>query len=324
MKKKILITGGFGLLGQSLIKNLNREKVEIYLLDKIKNKKRNKFLYLSNPTIKIIHGNFNDKNFVVKIIKNKKINIIFHSGAVTQVLESLYDPEKTYQTNILGTLNILEAIRKINKKIKFIYSSSDKAYGELRSKTYKEDHRLDSIYPYDLSKSCSDLICQSYAKVYGLNIAILRCGNLYGPGDLNLKRIVPETIIKAIQNKRLTIRSSGQSIRDYLYIGDAAEAYILVMKKLLRSNKKKQLLIYNVGSKYNLKVITIVNMILKHMGKTFLRPVIKNNSKQELKYQKLSYSKIIKELNWKQKTNMEEGLKLTIEWYLNNFKYIKK
>ena len=203
MNKNILITGGFGLLGQSLINHLNKKKFIIYVLDKIKNKRRNSFLYNLNPQIKIIHGNFNDKKFISKVITNKKINIIFHTGAVTQVLESLKDPENTYMTNILGTVNILEAIRKTNKKIKLIYSSSDKAYGELRSKTYKEDHRLDSIYPYDLSKSCSDLICQSYSKIYGLNIAILRCGNLYGPGDFNLKRIVPETIIKTIKIRDL-------------------------------------------------------------------------------------------------------------------------
>ena len=160
MKKNILITGGFGLLGQSLSENLDKKKFDIFVLDKIKNKKRNKFLYKKN--LNIIHGDFNNKKFIYKVIKEKKIKIIFHTGAITQVLQSLKNPSETYKTNIMGTLNILESIKEINKDIILIYCSSDKAYGELKSRNYLENDNLSSIYPYDLSKSCSDLICQSY------------------------------------------------------------------------------------------------------------------------------------------------------------------
>ena len=159
--------------------------------------------------------------------------------------------------------------------------------------------------------------------MYGLRIGILRCGNLYGPGDFNFNRIVPETILRTIQNKRLIIRSNGKLTRDYLYVDDAVNAYLLVLKKLLNSNKIK-LLTYNVGSKYNLSVLNIVRMILKYMKKTNLSPIIKNNSKMELKTQKLSYKKIIKELNWKQDTNMKIGLNSTIDWYTKNFQYLYK
>lgn len=322
MKKNILITGGFGLLGQSLIRKLNKKYFKIYLLDKIKYKNKNRFLYKYHKNTNIIHGNFNDKKFISNLIVKKKIDIIFHTGAVTQVLESLKEPNETYQTNIFGTLNILESIKNYNKKIIFIYSSSDKAYGELRAKSYTEQHRIDSIYPYDLSKSCSDLICQSYSKIYGLKVGILRCGNLYGPGDFNFNRIVPETIIRSILNKKLIIRSSGKLTRDYLYIDDAVDAYLLVMKKLLKI-KKNELMIYNVGSKYNLSVIQIVNKILNLMKKTHLKPIIKNSSKMELKTQKLNYNKIIAELKWKQKINMEAGIKSTIYWYIKNFYHLK-
>jgi CDP-glucose 4,6-dehydratase len=322
MKKNILITGGFGLLGQSLVRKLNKKYFKIYLLDKIKYKNKNRFLYKYHKNTNIIYGNFNDKKFISNLIVKKKIDIIFHTGAVTQVLESLKEPNETYQTNIFGTLNILESIKNYNKKIIFIYSSSDKAYGELRAKSYTEQHRIDSIYPYDLSKSCSDLICQSYSKIYGLKVGILRCGNLYGPGDFNFNRIVPETITRSILNKKLIIRSSGKLTRDYLYIDDAVDAYLLVMKKLLKV-KKNELMIYNVGSKYNLSVIQIVNKILNLMKKTHLKPIIKNSSKMELKTQKLNYNKIIAELKWKQKINMEAGIKSTIYWYIKNFHHLK-
>jgi CDP-glucose 4,6-dehydratase len=320
MKQNILITGGFGLLGQSLSEGLDKKKFNIFVLDKIKNKKRNKFLYKKN--LNIIHGDFNDKSFIFNIIKRKKIKIIFHTGAITQVLQSLKNPRETYQTNIMGTLNILDSIKEIDKKIILIYCSSDKAYGELKSRNYLEDDNLSSVYPYDLSKSCSDLICQSYSKVYDLRIAIVRCGNLFGPGDFNFKRIVPETIINGIEKKRLIIRSSGKLVRDYLYIGDAVKAYALIMNKLI-TNKKNKLLIYNVGSKYNLSVIKLARLILKLMNKSYLKPKILNYSKKEIKFQKLNFNKISKELKWKQMTSMELGLKLTIDWYVKNYKNIK-
>ena len=165
-----------------------------------------------------------------RVIKQKKINIIFHTGAITQVLEGLRDPYDTYENNIMGTVNILECIREIDKSILFIYSSSDKAYGEVKNRNYLESDNLASIYPYDLSKTCSDLICQSYFKVYKLNVAIVRCGNLFGPGDFNLNRLIPETVISFINNKPIKIRSSGKLVRDYLYVDDAVYAYYLIMK----------------------------------------------------------------------------------------------
>ena len=222
----------------------------------------------------------------------------------------------------MGTLNILESIKEINRNIILVYCSSDKAYGELKSRNYLESDNLTSIYPYDLSKSCSDLICQSYSKVYDLRVAVVRCGNLFGPGDFNFKRIVPETIINAIENKRLIIRSSGKLVRDYLFIGDAVDAYLLIMNKLI-INKKKKLLIYNVGSKYNLSVIKLAKLILKLLRKSYLKPKILNYSKKEIKFQKLNFNKILKELKWKQVTSMNSGLKLTIDWYIKNYKYIK-
>ena len=262
-----------------------------------------------------------NKELITKIIKKNKINIIFHAGATTQVLEALDNPEKTYTNNIFGTINLLEAIRKIDKKIIFIFSSSDKAYGEVKSKSYMETTNLNGIFPYDLSKSCADLICQSYSKIYNVKVGILRCGNLYGPGDLNMKRIVPETIISALINKNIIIRSNGKLVRDYLHVNDAVDAYFLLMKKL--SNDKQNLRIYNVGSKYNLSVLDLVKIILKIINNQKTKIIVKNYSKNEIKFQKLNYNKITKELKWKQKINMDEGLKNTIDWYKQHFNSLK-
>ena len=239
------------------------------------------------------------------------------------MLDSLKDPYKTHQINVMGTINFLENIRKINDKIIFIYSSSDKAYGELNNRReYKETDRLQSIYPYDVSKSASDLICQSYAKTYSLTAGIVRCGNIYGPGDFNFKRLIPEVILSSNKKKRFTVRSSGKSTRDYVYVEDVVNAYISLMNKLIRS--PNQIKIYNVSSKFNYSVIEVVNMILKKMDCFHLKPIILNTSKKEINFQRLNYLKIKKELNWKPKTDIKLGLNKTIKWYKEYYKFLAK
>ena len=320
MKHNILITGGFGLLGKPLVLRLINLKHNVFILEK-KNTKRLKFL--PKKPKKIITGDFTNKNLVAKIIKKNNIDVIFHTGAITQVLDSLKNPYETHLTNIMGTVNFLENIRLINKKIIFIYSSSDKAYGELKNrKEYKEGDTLDSTYPYDVSKSSSDLICQSYSKTYSMKVGIIRCGNIYGPGDFNLKRLIPEVILSTIENKNFIIRSNGKSTRDYVYVEDAVSAYIKVFNKLKDSND--ELKIYNVSSKFNYSVLAIINMILKKMGNLRLKPIILNNSKQELNFQRLNYSKIQRELKWKPTTDIEVGIKKTIDWYIKFYKFLKR
>jgi len=313
MKLNILITGGFGLLGSNLYNFLDK-KYNVYILDKKKNFfKKNYFNIKKN---KIFLGDYLNKNYIKNILKKNNINVIFHTGAVTQVLGALDNPEYTYQNNINGTINFLEIIREINKKIVFVYSSSDKAYGEVGKKSYKEDTPFRSIFPYDVSKSCADLICQSYSKTYGLKIGILRCGNLYGPGDFNQNRLIPECILSYLKNKNFNIRSNGRLVRDYLFIEDAVKAYYLVMRSLLKTSNP--LKIYNVGSKYNLDVISLVKKIGQYFPKKKIKINVKNSSRKEIYFQKLDYRKISKELNWKPITNLNEGLLKTIKWYMRH------
>jgi|TARA_B110000967_G_scaffold178170_1_gene192775 CDP-glucose 4,6-dehydratase len=320
MRHNILITGGFGLLGKPLTLKLINLKHNVFILEK-KNTKRLKFL--SKKPKKIIAGNFINKNLVAKIIKENNIDVVFHLGAITQVLDSLKKPYETHLTNIIGTVNFLENIRTINKKIIFIYSSSDKAYGELKNKKeYKEGDSLDSTYPYDVSKSSSDLICQSYSKTYSMKVGIIRCANIYGPGDFNLKRLIPEVILSTIENKNFVIRSDGKSTRDYVFVEDVVEAYLKLFRKLKSS--KDNLKIYNVSSKFNYSVLEIVKMILKKMNNTKLMPIILNNSKQELNFQRLNYSKIQRQLGWRPKTDIGKGIKETINWYVKFYNFLKK
>lgn len=319
MTKNILITGGFGLLGSNLYIYLVNKKYNVFILDKKKNfLKKN---YLNIKKNKVILGDYLDKKLIKYILSKKKIDIVFHAGAVTQVLDAIHDPEYTFNNNINGTLNFLNVIREINKKIIFIYSSSDKAYGEVVNKSYTESTCLNSEFPYDVSKSCADMICQSYAKTYNLKVGILRCANLYGPGDLNKNRLINGFIISVIKNKTFKIRSSGKLVRDYLYINDAVNAYYLTMKSLIKG--KKNLRIYNVGSKFNMNVFQMINKISKIIKQKHIKIKILNSSKKEILSQKLNYKKIQKELKWKQIVNLEDGLKNTLKWYTSNINFFK-
>jgi len=316
LKKKFLVTGGFGLLGVSLVNFLLKKKYFVVILDYKPNRKH---FFKKSKNLKIEKGNFCEKNFVEKILKKYNFSCIFHLGAQTQVLKALKNPYETFMINVLGTINFLEATRKSKKKIPFIYSSSDKAYGELQKKFYLENDKLNAIFPYDTSKSSSDLICQSYSKTFKLKVGIIRSANIFGAYDLNLKRIVPETIISILKKKKLIIRSSGKQKRDYIYVEDVSRAYFKLYQKLLNSND--QLKIYNIGSKYNLNTLEIIKKIYKVMQQ---KPnfQIKNYSKSEINNQRLNYNKIKKELKWRPIYEIEKSLKKTIVWYENNYKKI--
>lgn len=317
MKKKFLVTGGFGLLGVSLVNFLLNKNFLVVILDYRKNRKH---FFEKKKNLKIERGNFCEKKFVEKIFKKYNFSGIFHLGAQTQVLKALKNPYETLMINIMGTINFLEVLRKSKKKIPFIYSSSDKAYGELKKKFYLENDKLNAIFPYDTSKSSSDLICQSYSKTYQLKVGIIRSANIFGPYDLNFKRIVPETIISILKNKKLIIRSSGKQKRDYIYVEDVSRAYFKLYQRLL--NKNDFLKIYNIGSKYNLNTLEIIKKIYKIMKKKS-NFQIKNYSKSEINNQRLNYSRIKNELNWKPIYGLEESLKKTVLWYKKNYKKFK-
>tara|TARA_Y100000741_G_C18175751_1_gene527195 strand:+ start:21 stop:971 length:951 start_codon:yes stop_codon:yes gene_type:complete len=316
VKKNFLVTGGFGLLGVSLVNFLLRKKSKVVILDYKSNRKH---FFSNTKNLKIEKGNFCDYKVVDKILKKYNFSGIFHLGAQTQVLKGLNNPYETYKINVFGTINFLEAIRRRKLKIPFIYSSSDKAYGELKKKFYLENDKLDASYPYDTSKSSSDLICQSYSHTYKIKVGIIRSANIFGGYDLNLKRIFPETILSILNNKKLLIRSSGKQKRDYIYVEDVSRAYYMLYQFLSKSSSK--LKIYNIGSKYNFTTLQIVKKIYNLMNK---KPnfIVKNYSKSEIKNQRLNYNKIKVELNWKPIFNLDTSIIRTIDWYKKNIKKI--
>ena len=309
--KKILITGGFGILGISLSNILYKKKYQIFILDR--GKKKRKVLKIFGSKIKIIKGDFKNLNQIKSIIRKTKVDTIIHLGASTQVMDSYKSPYDTFQTNIMGTINILEAVRNVNKSINIIFSSTVKAYGKMIERSYKETTPLRGDLPDEVSKSAADLVAQSYVKTYDLKIGIFRSCNIYGPADFNMDRLIPGTIVQALKGMPTKLRTSGKLKRDYLYVDDASNAYYKLMLHM-KKNKKKKLFIYNLGSKFNSNSLEVVNSIYKIM-KINLKPVILNNSSIEIVAQKIDFSKAKKELKWIPNTSFKEGILKTVKWY---------
>ena len=323
MKKKynILVTGSSGLLGYSMVKQFcsSSEIKKIICIDK----KKIKFLETKNKKVKYYYCDIVNSMKLKKILIEEKINVVFHTAAITQITEEFDKPKVTYDTNVSATTNFLEIIRNLKKKIIFIYSSSDKAYGKLKlQNTYFESDKLIGDFTYDASKSASDIIVQSFAKTYNVKVGILRCGNIFGPGDLNFDRLFPGMFLSVLKNKKLKLRSSGKNIRDYLFVDDVVDAYFKLFLKTIKSNKN--LHIYNIGSKDNFSVNKMCDKILKILKISHLKPIVVNNSKIEIFYQKLNFSKARKELKWSPNTKIEFAIKKTFEWYKSNFKLIQK
>ncbi|MEK6852743.1 MAG: NAD-dependent epimerase/dehydratase family protein, partial [Nanoarchaeota archaeon] len=240
--------------------------------------------------------------------------IVFHLAAQPLVTEANRNPLPTFENNIKGTWNVLEASRHSNVQ-GIIVASSDKAYGIHERLPYTEEARLQGTFPYDVSKSAKDLIAQAYFRTYGLAVGITRSGNFYGGGDLHFDRIVPGTVKSLLQEERPIIRSDGKYIRDYIYIKDIANAYLIFAKKLGQFKGHA----FNFSNEHPLAVIAIVNKIALLINKQHLEPQILNQAKAEIKEQYLSSEKARSLLDWRPKYNLDNSLLETIEWYKNYF-----
>jgi len=314
--RNVFVTGCTGLLGSWLVKYLLERKAKVVGLirDEVPDSNLQRLRLGAHMTL--VRGSLEDYYLINRIINEYEIETVFHLAAQTIVTVANRDPISTFEANIKGTWNILEACRhsKIIKQV--IVSSSDKAYGEKEKLPYKEGDPLKGLHPYDVSKSCADLIAQAYYKTYNLPVCITRCANLYGGGDLNFSRIIPGTIRSAFYNESPIIRSDGKYIRDYFYVEDAALALLNLAERM----QEKRVLgeAFNFSSGIHVNVIELVDKILKLMRKK-ITPKILNETKHEIRDQYLSIDKAKKVLRWKPCYDLAAGLKKTIEWYVGYF-----
>ena len=266
---------------------------------------------LGNKTA-VVHGSICDYDTVRRTLSEYHVRTVFHLAAQTLVGPAKKDPLTTLDTNIRGSWNVLEACRQVGVG-QVVVASSDKAYGSNEELPYLETHPLQGRYPYDCSKSCTDLICSMYAATYRLPVAVARCGNIFGGGDLNFSRIVPDLIRSTLQGERIVIRSDGQFVRDFLYVRDAAQAYLWLAEQLADSpDLAGDAFNFSLGKR--LTVVELVSLVLELMGRSDLDPVIQNTASSEIREQYMSCGKA-RRLGWSPSFGLETGLRETIEWY---------
>ena len=321
--KTVFVTGATGLMGSWLVKALLRDEAEVVAL--VRDQAPRSMLVREGliRQIAVVSGDLESLPTMQRAIAEYQPHTVFHLAAQPLVTVARLDPVGTLRANVMGTWNVLEACR-LTGKSNVVVASSDKAYGANPNLPYLETHPLQGRYPYDVSKSCADLITQMYAATYGLKTAIARCGNLFGGGDLNFSRTIPGVIQATLAGERFVIRSDGQFVRDFLYVKDAAECYLMLGERLADTKSEEAPSIsgeaFNFSMGRRLTVLEIVNIVLNLMGRTDLEPEIQNNASSEIREQYLDATRAREQLGWFPKYGMEEALQETISWYETELK----
>lgn len=305
--KRVLVTGATGILGGWLTQALAEQGAEIAVLLRDEVPNANFYRLGLDRKVSIVRGALEDYASVERALNEYEIEICFHLGAQAIVTVGNRSPLSTFESNIKGSWIVLEACRNSKLVKKLVFASSDKAYGDHEKLPYTEDMPLQGLHPYDVSKSCADLLAQSYFHTYKLPVVVVRCGNLYGGGDLNWNRIIPGTIRSVLQGERPVIRSDGKPLRDYLFVQDAVKAYLAAA-----GGEPGEA--FNFGTETPTSVLDVVRQILKIL-KSDLTPDVRNEASNEIPKQWLSSEKARKKLGWKPEYNLERGLKETVSWY---------
>ena len=315
-KKNVLITGFDGFLGSHLTKQLIVDGANVVGLDIKTRRKETILTHNEYKMIKVVKGSVVNVDLIGRLIRKHSIDIVFHLAAKAIVGNSMRNPIEAFITNISGTWTVLENCRKNNSVKAIVIASSDKAYGSHKNLPYREDASLRGAHPYDVSKSCADLISYTYYHTYGLPVSIVRCGNIYGPGDFNFSRIVPDAIRCMLSGRKLKIRSDGKFTRDYVYVKDIVDGYILIAENLAQGRFAGES--FNFSNEDPITVKSLVENIYALTGKKPFYQIL-NKAVYEIKHQYLASGKARKMLGWKPSYTLKQGLEETICWYRKAF-----
>ena len=312
--KRVLVTGATGLVGSSLVKELLAKGAYVVALVRDPDPQSEFYRSMDYQSTSIVSGQLEDYWTLERAINEHQIDTVFHLAAQAIVSVAYRSPLQTFESNIRGTYNLLESCRQHRTLVKrIVIASSDKAYGEHPILPYTEDMPLQGVQPYEVSKSCADLIAQSYFHTYGLPVAVARCGNIYGGGDLNWSRIVPDAIRSCLLDIPLVIRSDGKFVRDYIYVKDVSRAYLRLAERLEDERVKGAAFNFSPGKAVT--VLELVEVIQRLTGCSHLKPIIQNSARGEIHDQYLDSTRAREILDWCPEYTLEAGLAETIAWY---------
>jgi CDP-glucose 4,6-dehydratase len=315
--RPVFVTGGTGLVGSWLVKRLVESGADVVCL--VRDRVPQSELVRSGlwDRVKTVSGDVCDQVLMERALGEYEVDTVFHLAAQTIVGIANRNPISTFEANIRGTWSLLEACRRSPRVNQIVVASSDKAYGDQEELPYSEETPLQGRHPYDVSKSCSDLIAASYAVSFRLPVTITRCGNFYGGGDLNWNRIVPGTIRSILRNQPPVIRSNGQFVRDYFYVEDGAIAYMLLAERMAEDPSLAGEA-FNFSNEIQVTVHELVDRIRGAIGSE-LAPVVLNEASNEIVHQYLSADKARRQLGWSPRFDLDEGLRRTVRWYSEFF-----
>ena len=312
------VTGATGFVGAHIVRHLLRNGAKVICLQRDATCSNSLDIFDLRHKVTVINGTIEDFQILKRVLNEYEIDAVFHLAAQALVGAANRSPLSTFETNIRGTYLLLEACRLSQTVKRVVVASSDKAYGSHDKLPYLEDFPLKGLFPYDVSKACTDLISQSFAHSYHLPVTISRSVNIYGEGDLNLSRIIPDTIISVLKNENPIIRSDGTPIREFIHVEDVAKGYLLLAESIDETKGQA----FNFGSNEPVQILDLVNKIIELMGKTDkLSPQIMLQTKiqREINTQYLSAEKIQTCLGWKAEIDLTNGLQQTIKWYNEYF-----
>lgn len=317
LDRPTLVTGGTGLVGSWLVRSLVNSGADVVCL--VRDWVPQSELVRTNliEQVKVMRGDVRDQSLLERALGEYEIDTVIHLAAQTIVGIANRNPVSTFETNLGGTWALLEACRRSPSVKQIVIASSDKAYGDQDKLPYDENTPLQGQHPYDVSKSCADLIAHTYAVTYDLPVAITRCGNFYGGGDLNWNRIVPGTIRSVVRGQPPVIRSDGSFIRDYFYVEDGAAAYMFLAERLAADPDLRGEA-FNFSNEIQVTVLELVQRILQLMN-SGLKPDVRNEASNEIRHQYLSAAKARRVLGWSPLFDLDSGVKKTIAWYADFF-----
>ena len=312
--ERVFVTGASGIVGSWLTRRLIGLGAHVVTLVRDWDPQTELMRSGDIAHVSVVSGSLEDFGALERAINEHEVGTVFHLGAQTIVGTALRNPLPTFEANIRGTYNLLEACRLHSSLVRrVVIASSDKAYGDSDILPYTEAMPVNGRHPYDVSKSCTDLLTMTYAHTYGLPAVIARCGNIYGGGDLNWSRIVPGTIRSALSGERPVLRSDGTNLRDYVHVDDIVDAYLLLAEQVERDDVRGAA--FNFSPETAVSVIDITTRILSLMQATGLTPVILDSARGEIKDQVLDSTRARERLQWAPGVSLDDGLRRTIDWY---------